>query len=67
MVVNILLDQKTIKDVRFSVGKAFWLGYDFYDELEERTYGTFTQWGNSKNLLPRIEWDDGEKDTQLSA
>ena len=39
VVSNILLDQKSIKGVRFSIKKIFWAGFDFYDTLEERVYG----------------------------
>ena len=36
------------KRVRFSVDKIFWRGFDFYDDLPERTLGTFTQCDREK-------------------
>lgn len=31
--VNSLLDLSSINDVRFTVFKIFWAGFDFYDDL----------------------------------
>ena len=32
-ITNILLDLKKIEDVRFSVAKIFWAGFEFYDSI----------------------------------
>ena len=62
----ILLDQKSIKDIRFTVSKEFWRGYPFYNTLPARVMGTFEQWGLTSKLIPYITWDDGQRDTALS-
>jgi len=59
------MDQATIVDVRFPVSKEFWLGYPFYDRLDDRVYGTFKRWINTSELMPKILWDDGGEDTQV--
>jgi hypothetical protein len=66
IVTNILLDQKRIEGIRFSVSNIFWLGYDFHDSLPDRVYGTMQKWINIKGLLPKILWDDEGTDTALS-
>lgn len=60
-----LLDAARISGVRFSVSKEFWRGYQFYDSLDVRVYGTFEQWLNVAARRPKILWDDGETDTLL--
>ena len=60
------MDISSIKEVRFSIGKVFWAGYDFYDDLEDKVYGQFEKWIDSRALKPKILWDDGETDTQLT-
>ena len=61
----ILLDQSTIKDVRFSVHKTFWAGYPFFDGLPVRVHGTLNQWGLT-GVTPWITWDDGGRDTKIT-
>ena len=65
-IVKVLLDQASIKGVRFSISKDFWLDKEFYDSLEERVFGTFRQWGIAAELKPYIDWDDGEVDTTIT-
>ena len=60
--VNALLDLSSIKDVRFSVSKIFWAGFDFYNDLEPRVSGTLLQWVRKNELRVRIAWDDGEQE-----
>ena len=55
---GILLDQKTIAGIRFSVGKDFWAGYEFHGGLPDHVYGTFTRWADTKALKVSIKWDD---------
>ena len=43
-ITQILLDQGTLKDIRFSVSKLFWVELPFYSTLEDRVLGTFKQW-----------------------
>ena len=52
--------------MRFSYDKIFWRGSDFYDELPQRLNGTFTQWNVTKDLKPKILWDDGETDINIT-
>ena len=59
----LLLDQKTLAGVRFSVDKIFWLGTEFHDDLDDDIYGTITRWADSKNLKVSVEWDDEERET----
>ena len=61
-----MLDQTKIKDIRFSVDRIFWADRDFYGGLEERVFGTFTQWLNAAQLKPRILWDDEGVDTTIT-
>ena len=42
---KILLDQSSIKDIRFSIRREFWRGYDFYDTLEPRVEGVVASGG----------------------
>ena len=61
-----LLDQGSIKNIRFSLHKDFWIEHDFHGSLEERVFGTFRQWGSIAELKPYIDWDDGGVDTTLT-
>lgn len=65
-VTSILMEQSTIKEVRFSIGKIFWADRDFYAGLDERIFGTLKQWVNTRELKPKILWDDGMEDTAVS-
>lgn len=65
-IANILLDQKSINGVRFSVHRTFWAEFDFFHTLEERVFGTFVQWVRTATLRPKIRWDDGGEDTEVS-
>jgi len=60
---NILLDQSSVKDVRFSISRDFWIGFPFYESLSHRIYGTFTQWLVRIEFKVKILWDDGETDS----
>jgi hypothetical protein len=61
-ITNALLDCARINGVRFSVSKVFWAGYPFYEQLEERVFGTFNQWLSVSARRPKITWDDGGTD-----
>ena len=64
-VVNAMLDQSAISNIRFSISRIFWAGRDFYSDLPERVCGTFARWVNKEKLMPSINWDDGGKDTSV--
>ena len=64
---KILLDQSSIKDVRFSISSLLWADQPFYSGIKgTRQKGTFRQWGNASQLIPYIDWDDGETDTRVT-
>ena len=66
IVTNILCDVSSIKNVRFSIAKDFWAGYEFYYSLPPRVLGQFERWLDTDGLKPKILWDDGGQDTQLT-
>ncbi|KAL3929673.1 MAG: hypothetical protein SGPRY_001858 [Prymnesium sp.] len=61
-VANALLDLSSLKDVRISVSKVFWRGFDFYSSLDTRIFGTPTKWASKAALKVNILWDDGQVD-----
>ena len=62
-ITQILLDQSTVKDVRFSVSKLFWVDLSFYTTLEDRVCGTFKQWTKKAEFRVSIRWDDTAEET----
>ena len=64
IVTNILCDVSSIKNVRFSIAKDFWAGYEFYDSLPPRVLGQFERWLDTDGLKPKILWDDGGQDCE---
>ena len=62
-ITQILLDQGTLKDIRFSVSKLFWVELPFYSTLEDRVLGTFKQWTRKADFKVSIRWDDDEEET----
>lgn len=60
--MNALLDLTSIKDVRISVEKIFWAGFDFYDSLEDRVFGKLSRWTNKNTFSAKVDWDDGESE-----
>ena len=66
-ITNILLDQNSVKDIRFSISKLLWCELPaFQSMIEDRYFGTFKQWLKTAERRPKIEWDDGGVDTALT-
>jgi hypothetical protein len=65
-IVAILKDQSSIQGVRFRIRKLFWADRDFFAGLDDWIFGTFDRWLNVNNLTPKITWDDGLEDTQVT-
>lgn len=58
-VTKIMLQQKTIVDLRFSTSSKF---FPWLAGLGERVSGTFSRWAITKELKASVDWDDGGKD-----
>ncbi|KAL3897546.1 MAG: hypothetical protein SGPRY_013028, partial [Prymnesium sp.] len=57
-VVKAFRDLSSIRDVRFSVRKIFWAGFEFFDGLAARVCGRLDKWVSKVELRVRVQWED---------